>query len=389
MGTIHSFPKRIVRQFPREGQPGDPESHASYTVPLSYRGVLFAGAVCFLLAVITGIWKIALTRGFLLPAIPEFWPPHGHLMVGGFLAGVIMFERMIALRIKSLIWVPYAYMFSAILLHTGFTAIRVIHFAALGGWVLHRWFAYRAFHKMDKPLVESAAYITLSSALNYPGGLTAGPVVALAALAFPAVTILVERLEMSLNFHKTAAKIALWMLIAWCALWNAAIWWNHLSLTVLGAATLLVAIAAITQDRSLRISNAAGALHRFLQRSLFVAYAWLILSAVLMMLSAHLPGAVVKDVLFHSMGLGFIFTMLLAHAPLILPAALGKLPAQSAPVLPFLLFQFMTVLRITSDLNVARAPVLWMWTGWITGAIHTLSFLVYVALLARSLKKAA
>ncbi len=307
-------------------------------------------------------------------------------MVGGFLAGVIMFERMIALRKKSLVWVPYAYMLSAILLHTGFTFIRVVHVVALGGWILHRWFAYRAFHKSDKPLVESAAYITLSSALNYPGGLMANPIVALAALAFPAATILVERLEMSLNFHKVAAKIALWLLIAWCAVWNLAVWWKHLSLTVLGAATFLVAIAAITQDRSLRISGATSRMHRFLQRALFVSYAWLILGSLAMMLSGYLPGAVVKDILFHTMGLGFIFTMILAHAPLILPAALGKLPAQSAPLLPFVVFQLMTVLRIGADLNVAQMPVFWMWTGWITGVLHTLSFLAYVALLARSLK---
>lgn len=358
-------------------------------VPLVYRGVMALGALCFVLAAATGIWRIALIRGFALPSIPEWWPPHGHLMVGGFLGGLIIFERIIALRIKWLAWVPYAYMLSAVFLHTGWTVVRVIHFAALAGWIVHRWMAYRAFHKVEKPLVESLAYCTLSSALAHPGGLMGSPVVALAALSFPVSVIAVERLEMSLNFRKAGARITLWILAGWSILWCLSVWFDLLPLSSMGVATLLVFAGLVRYDMSLWMKGDAGPLHRFLQRALGAAYLWFLLAAIALTGWMHLPGAVIKDVLFHLFGLGVIFTMILAHAPLILPAAIGRMPPSRAPIVPFIAFQALTAVRIVTDLNVARWPTAWMWIGWITGTLHLVSFILYVAMVFRSIGKSS
>ena len=352
-------------------------------IPFVYRGVVVVAAVSFLLAAATGIWRIALIRGFLLPPVPDWWPPHGHLMVGGFLAGVIMFERILALRITVLAWVPYAYVLSSLFLHTGSIAARAIHMTALAGWIVHRWFAYRKFHKYEKPVVESLAYITLSSALNYPGGLVMSPVVALAALAFPVATIIVERLEMALSFRRKGAQITLWILMGWCILWNVAVWSDRISLESMGWLTLILAVGTIHSDISIRI-KAKGGLQLFLRRALGVSYAWLVLSVMAMIGWNHLPGAVMKDVLFHTLGLGFIFTMILAHAPLILPAAIGKLPIAFAPVVPFVIFQILTAIRLIADLTVANHLKFWMWSGWITGTLHSMSFAVYALLVLRS-----
>lgn len=390
MPSIQSFPKRIVLKHPVYGPMNQPSSiQSSRGIPLVYRGVMVIGALCFLLAASTGIWRIALIRGFVLPSIPEWWPPHGHLMVGGFLGGLIIFERIIALRIKWLAWVPYAYMLSAVFLHTGWPAVRLIHCAALAGWIAHRWMAYRAFHKYEKPLVESLAYCTLSSALAHAGGLISAPVVALAALSFPVSVIGVERLEMSLNFRKTGAKITLWILAGWSALWGLSVWFNLLPLSWMGACTLVVLAGMVRYDMALWIKGEAGPLHRFLQRALGAAYVWFLLAAVAMTLSTYLPGAVMKDVLFHLLGLGVVFTMILAHAPLILTAAIGKLPPDRAPIVPFVAFQILTAIRIAADLNVSRWPAAWMWTGWTTGVFHVIAFIVYVAMVFRSSKRPA
>lgn len=342
------------------------------------------GALCFLLAAATGIWRIALIRGFALPSIPEWWPPHGHLMVGGFLGGLIIFERIIALRIKWLAWVPYAYMLSAVLLHTGWLVVRVIHLIALAGWIAHRWMAFRTFHKYEKPLVESLAYCTLSAALASPGGLMSSPVVALAALSFPVSVIGVERLEMSLNFRKVGARITLLLLAGWSALWGLSAWFELLPLSWMGVITLLVLAGMVRYDMSLWMKGEAGPLHRFLQRALGMAYAWFFLAAIAMTWWMYLPGAVMKDVVFHLFGLGVIFTMILAHAPLILPAALGKQPPSHAPIVPFVAFQVFTAIRMITDLNVSRWPTAWMWAGWITGTLHLVSFILYIAMVLRS-----
>jgi hypothetical protein len=124
-------------------------------------------------------------------------------MLGGFLASLIIFERMIALPIDGLIWVPYVYATTTLMLHSGNPFARYIHFAALTGWLLHRWLAYRKFHRWEKPLIESVAFVTLTFALMYPGGFVARPEVALQGLAFPIAVIAVERLEMSFLIKRT------------------------------------------------------------------------------------------------------------------------------------------------------------------------------------------
>jgi hypothetical protein len=72
---------------------------------------------------VIGVWRIALTRGFLLPPIPEFLPPHGNIMVGAFLGTLIIFERKLALPIKWLLWVPFLWALSSLTVHLNFKLV--------------------------------------------------------------------------------------------------------------------------------------------------------------------------------------------------------------------------------------------------------------------------
>jgi hypothetical protein len=78
---------------------------------------MLIGVLSFVLAIVIGVWRIALTRGFLLPPIPEFLPPHGNIMVGAFLGTLIIFERMLALPVKWLLWVPFLWALSSLTVH--------------------------------------------------------------------------------------------------------------------------------------------------------------------------------------------------------------------------------------------------------------------------------
>jgi hypothetical protein len=94
-------------------------------------------------------------------------------------------------------------------------------------------------------------------------------------------------------------------------------------------------------------------------RPLLVAYAWMGLGAALLIGWDFLP-ATAKDMTYHAIGLGFIFTMILAHAPVILPAVSGGAPVRRVPVGLFALCQGMTVLHLIGDAVVAKAPDLWV-----------------------------
>jgi hypothetical protein len=194
---------------------------------------------------------------------------------------------------------------------------------------------------------------------------------------------------MSLNFRKTGARIFLLGLVCWCILWSLSVWLNLNALPWMGWLTLLLAAGCIRYDLTLHTKTSGAALQRFLRNALIVAYAWFLLAAFALIGYSRLPGAVQKDVVFHLLGLGFIFTMILAHAPLILPAAIGKTPPHSAPVLFFVLFQLLTFIRIMSDLLVTEFVAPWVWSGWITGVLHLAAFVAYMVTVFRQVRKPA
>ncbi len=355
------------------------------SVPNRYKGILLLGGASFVSAALLGIWRLALFRGFLVPPLPDFFPPHGNLMIGGFLATLIMFERMIALQITWLVWVPYVYGGTALFLHTGNPAVQVLHVASLAGWLMHRWMAAKKFRDFAKPLVESCSFIAASGALLYPGGTAASPVVALAALSFPVSTIAVERLELALKMKKAPGHLLVGLLCVWSLAWISSAWSGMPGIPVMGILTFLMTAMIFRFDVQAHLKGQTG-IHKFLARALVVAYIWLFVVALSLIGWNIIPWSIRKDLVFHFLGLGFIFTMILAHAPLILPAVFGRSSVQKPPERLFWLFQTTTLLRIIGDVFVFCSVALWKWTGMISGVLHLIlavSYFVTVALRSR------
>ncbi len=358
------------------------------------RVAMMVGVTCFLGAVLTGIWRMAATRGFPVSPVPTEWPPHGHWMVGGFLAVLIMVERMATLPPGWLTWVPFVYALGAVTVHTGWAVARSAVILGFLGWTLHRVRAIRVYRTPEKPLIEVAALGLLTLAVMRPGGLTGRPDVALAGLEAIVSIIAVERLELLLRGRAFGPRATWAGLFGWMALLAGSVLWGPLPLPILGLATVLVMGGVLVHDAAVRAAvrvfreatgSAPGSLpplYGFLTRALLLAYAWMGLGGALLVGWDALPPATAKDMVYHAVGLGFIFTMILAHAPVILPAVLGGPPVRRAPVGLFWLFQGTTVLRLVGDVTVAKAPALWAWTGWPTGLLHTVFFALYMVTLA-------
>ena len=92
----------------------------------------------------------------------------------------------------------------------------------------------------------------------------------------------------------------------------------------------------------------AGVLASSLAVALLAGYAWLLLAgAVWLVLGPVMSGSRGYDAVVHAVFLGFAMSMVLAHAPIILPAVLGRaLPYRPVMYLPLGLLQFGLVLRI-------------------------------------------
>jgi hypothetical protein len=375
-----------------------------------YKGIMLLGAIFFLISVVTGIWRIAVTRGFPLPPIPQGHPPHGNLMLGGFLASLIMFERMSVLPIGYLVWVPYVYSITAVFIHMDLLSIKILHVIALIGWLLHRWYAFRVYGSAEKLVVESIAFITLSLALIYPGGLAGSPESALAGLSFAVSIIAHERIEMSLGARKPIAKLVLYGMVIWNMLWVLSMWVLRIPILIMGVITLMLVVGVVLNDIGLhmllRFKNSTAHLltssHRgnssfggeiyqkFMFAGLVIAYYWLFTGCLSMFLMSKIQ-FMAKDILYHSIGLGFIFTMIMLHAPMVMGATLGGIPGKwrlGRLIRLFFIFQFITMFRIAGDmlLHLFEWVEIWRWTGWISGFAHLIVFVYYITLVRRSLR---
>ncbi len=352
---------------------------------------MLIGAMSFVFSVVIGIWRIALTRGFLLPPIPESLPPHGNIMVGAFLGTLIIFERMLALPVKWLLWVPFLWALSSLTVHLGNIVFKAINIISLLGWGIHRWIAYKTFKHLWNPLIEFIAYLLLSLALFKENGLAESPITAIAGLSFAICVIGVERIELMLGFKKFTAKLVYGLLILYSVflIFNLLVY--EVAFEVIGIVLIITTIGMFFNDASMmakfgdnKFKTPISGLQKFSRESLTIAYIWLLVAGIFLTIWNFIPLA--KDVIFHSIGLGFIFTMILSHAPIVLGSTLKKTPQKPPSRFLFYLFQAMTIARLTGDFIAPISLEYWKWSGWLTGTFHFVFFALYIFNVLRNLK---
>lgn len=350
---------------------------------------MLIGILSFVLAVVLGVWRIALTRGFELPSIPESFPPHGNLMVGAFLGTLIIFERMFAFPVKWLLWVPYAWGVSSILIHTDLVYFKVLNLLALLGWGIHRFIAYRTFKHLGIPLVEFLSYVVLTFALFQQNGLAGSVESALAGLSFAVAVIGVERIELTLSSERKTAKIVYALLIVYLLLLAINLLFYNFPIQLIGLVLILSAFGMIYNDPVVisafkRSKLPQTPFHKFSMETLIVGYIWIFIAGLSLVLWDFIP--MQKDVVYHSIGLGFIFTMILSHASVVIGSTLSKMPKKPPSRFLFYAFQFMTLIRIFPDLFVSNFVELWTWSGWITGTFHFVIFIAYILTVLKSFR---
>lgn len=94
-------------------------------------------------------------------------------------------------------------------------------------------------------------------------------------------------------------------------------------------------------------------------------------------------GGLYYDAWTHSIFVGFVMVMIMAHAPIILPAVLG-IPVKFTPLFyaPVTLLHLSLALRVTADLMLS-----WYGRQW-TGVVNVASVLLFMAVLVVSVRRA-
>lgn len=243
---------------------------------------------------------------------------HAALMVGGFLGTVIAIERAVAVKRRMAFLAPLA---SSL----GGAAILMSHPVA-GAWLLVA--AGIAFIGVNIAVVRrqnaSHTRLLLVGAGAWLAGnlfFAAGEVSAALPwwFSFLVSTIAAERLEMTrLTRRGPGVEPLLWNIMA-VMLGGAAL--SPVSAALGGAlfGASLVSLAAwlFAFDVARRTVLADG-LSRYMAMCLLTGYGWLAVSGVAWIaMSAGLPA---RDAALHALGLGFVVSMMMAHAPVILPA---------------------------------------------------------------------
>jgi len=329
---------------------------------------------CGFLALFLGVGAGLARLGYAMPVpVASLAALHGPLMIGAFLGVVISLERAVA------IGRAWAYL-GPLLAACGGIAL-IVGEAAAGAWLLAVASAMLLAASLDifrrqradftAALAVGAACWTVGNTM-WAAGTPAYAVVPW-WIAFLVVTIAAERLELTRFLPPSA-----WARRAFVAILAAiAIGLVASSARTFAAGLLALAVWLAKQDIARRTIRSSG-LTRFIAACLLSGYAWLAVAASTVLAAGELaPGTAAYDAALHALALGFVFSMIFGHAPVIFPAVLGVRMAYSASFYaPLVLLHASLLARIGGDLAGSYA---WTRAGALLNAVALAAFLVNTA----------
>ena len=318
-------------------------------------------------SLLVGMWAGLVRIGWTIPPLQP--GAHGPLMISGFLGVVIGLERAVAFKRRWTYGVPLLAGLGAVALIVGlpraiagalFVASSVILIAAFG----------LAYYQHYRNKIEpSALTLILGAGLWLAGnGLWLGgqPLSRVTPwwIGFLVITIAGERLELSRVLLLGRASRAAFLVSASIFVSGlvGSLWVFSLGLQIGGVGLVALGLWLLVFDVARRTIRQTG-LTRFVAACLLPGYVWLVLGGVLWFVwSAYFSGGPYYDAMTHAILLGFVFSMIFGHEPIILPAVIGgPLVYRPAFYAHLVLLHASVILRVIGDLSAQ--PTLRMWGG--------------------------
>ncbi len=287
----------------------------------------------------------------------DAWPPvdsgrlgevHGVLMVLGFVGTLVALERAVALARPAGYAAPALLGLGALLLvppRTGATGACLVTAGTLALCVLHVPLWRR--NRDDAVLVSALGCVcALGGALLWRGGAETSQTIPWLA-GFVILTIGGERLDLArLGMPRTAGRDLVLLASGLASAVVVATLWPGVGTPLLGAAVLALTSWLVRHDVARRTIHSAG-LPRFAGWCMLAGQAWLVVAGTIWLLAGSTTQGATYDAVVHAVFLGFTLSMIMAHAPSILPAVTRvPLPYRPAMYGPWLLLQLSLVLRL-------------------------------------------
>ncbi len=279
-----------------------------YILPLALIG---------LLAGISGGW---IRLGSVIIPLTEGAPQHGLLMVGGFLGTLISLERAMVMKHKAWFLVPIISGISSLLFIAGQPQIGIILLIAASfglSAIMHLQSVRHPYFHSYLIYLGAVCWFIGNYMVWHFGLIAAGTTWWIGFLLF---TILGERLELSqfLPVPTWSKKLlgALAGLFFLGLVFPFHGWGNE----ILGVAGVLLAAWLLYFDMA-KVAAKKDNQFRYIGIGLRVGYVWLMLHGLILL---FLEGQLFYyDLLLHTFFLGFTFSMIWAHAPIIFPLIFG------------------------------------------------------------------
>lgn len=186
-------------------------------------------------------------------------------------------------------------------------------------------------------------------------------------MAFLVLTIVGERLELAkLRAHGPVAQATFGLAVAaYIAALLLMVVDEGLGMRLSGAGMIGLALWLLRYDIALLTIRRSG-LPQFVAACLLSGYVWLGIGGAVVLLNEPMFAGFSYDAYLHAVLLGFVFSMVFGHAPIIFPAVIGR-PIGFTPFayVPLAVLHFSVALRILADLAEVQMvrQAAGVWTG--------------------------
>jgi hypothetical protein len=336
-------------------------------------------------ALVIGLWAALIRIGWSLPAAtPTHVGLHGPIMAAGVFGTLIALERAVALAALSRHRLHPAYLPALVnavgalgLLFLGATLVTqgLLALGAAGLLVVNLMMlrAQPTLHVLA--MAVGAAFLAAANAAWLAGWSI--PVVAHWWMAFIVLTIVGERLELARIRSLRPQDVMLFAVAAggYVAALLLVPLAPDLGVRLAGVGMLALTAWLLRFDIAWITIRRPG-LPGFVAACLLAGYAWLGVAGLVAVSAGFVVGGPTYDALLHAVFVGFGFSMVFGHAPIIFPAIVG-VPIRFHPVayLPLALLHTSVAARIVGDLAGDQAMRMQ------AGLLNVVAIVLYAVLL--------
>jgi len=351
---------------------------------VGWRFLILIPAVLALLAGLNaGLQLLGLAAPLTAERLPQV---HGMLLTLGFVGTVIALERAVALGSRAAYGAPALLAAGGLLLISPAPLLVGKAFLVAGAVGLVLVYVPLWRRQRDHAVLVSAlgAVLAVGASVLWLGDL---PVNLLLPwlVGFVVLTIAGERLELARVMIPPSGETTL--VIGSSAVMVgavASILWPHAGVAGFGASLVVLLIVLVRYDVARRTVRAKG-LARYMAACMLAAYAWLAVAGLVWLVWGPAYEGPRYDAIIHAIFLGFTFSMIMAHAPVILPAV-TRLALPYRPVL----WVPVAALQVALVVRIAIGDALGVTAAWrIGGVAGIVAVLLFFATVAMSMVHAA